>query len=79
MLVSEAVARAYASTASFLFALVPPDPLKLATGVTQVPAMPATPGVLVALIPNAPGKYLLHAARGPAHVLRVSFNARGAA
>ena len=54
---------------------VPPDPLELVTGPTQVPATPAERGALVQLLLNATEKYAMHERNGPAHVLQVSFNA----
>jgi hypothetical protein len=54
---------------------VPPDPLELVTGPTQVPANAEQRGVLVALMNRAVAHYSLHARGGPAHVLQISFNA----
>ena len=54
---------------------VPPDPLELVTGPTQVPATPAERGALVQLLLNATEKYAMHERNGPAHVLQISFNA----
>jgi len=54
---------------------VPPDPLELVTGLTQVPASPAERGALVQLLLNATEKYAMHERGGPAHVLQISFNA----
>ena len=54
---------------------VPPDPLELVTGPTQVPANAAERGALVQLLLNATEKYALHERGGPAHLLQVSFNA----
>lgn len=54
---------------------VPPDPLELVTGPTQVPESAAQRGALVALMNRAVSHYALHARNGPAHVLQISFNA----
>jgi hypothetical protein len=54
---------------------VPPDPLELVTGPTQIPASPQDRGALVALMLNASEKYSLHARGGPAHILQISFTA----
>jgi hypothetical protein len=54
---------------------VPPDPLELVTGPTQVPANPEQRGALVALMNRAVSHYALHQRGGPAHILQISFNA----
>jgi hypothetical protein len=54
---------------------VPPDPLELVTGPTQVPANAEQRGALVSLMNRAVSHYALHARNGPAHVLQISFNA----
>jgi hypothetical protein len=59
----------------FPVAPVPPDPLELVTGPTQVPANAEQRGALVSLMNRAVSHYALHARNGPAHVLQISFNA----
>ncbi len=54
---------------------VPPDPLELVTGPTEVPATPEQRGALVALMNRAFEHYSLHARGTPAHVLQMSFTA----
>jgi hypothetical protein len=54
---------------------VPPDPLELVTGPTQVPANAQQRGELVALMNRAVSHYALHQRGGPAHILQISFNA----
>jgi hypothetical protein len=54
---------------------IPPDPLELVTGPTQVPGTAEARGALVALMVNAAEHYALHARGGPAHILQMSFNA----
>ncbi len=54
---------------------IPPDPLELVTGPTQIPATPAERGAFVALMIGAQEHYAMHARGGPAHVLQISFNA----
>src|SRR5579863_4701461 len=70
-------ALAFCQIAPIRVAPVPPDPLELVTGPTQVPATPAERGALVALIVNATEHYALHERGGPAHILQISFNAAG--
>src|SRR5271154_4021513 len=59
----------------YSIAPVPPDPLELVSGPTQVPATPEQRGALVALMNRAAGHYSLHARGTPAHVLQISFTA----
>jgi hypothetical protein len=59
----------------YSIAPVPPDPLELVTGPTQVPATPEQRGALVALLNRAIEHYSLHARGTPAHVLQISFAA----
>jgi hypothetical protein len=54
---------------------VPPDPLELVTGPTQVPANAQQRGALVSLMNRAVSHYALHQRGGPPHVLQISFNA----
>ncbi len=69
----------FAATACFCqdfpVAPVPPDPLELVTGPTQIPANAEQRGALVALMDRAVERYSLHARGGPAHILQISFNA----
>ena len=54
---------------------VPPDPLELVTGTTQVPATAQQRGELISLMNRAETHYALHARGTPPHVLQISFNA----
>jgi hypothetical protein len=54
---------------------VPPDPLELVTGPTQIPVTAEERAALVSLLLNASEHYALHVRGGPAHILQISFNA----
>jgi hypothetical protein len=65
----------FSQPAAIPVAPVPPDPLELVTGPTQVPATAGERAALVFLLINASEHYALHSRGGPAHILQISFNA----